>query len=95
MSIPDKAVEAARAAAVERWQTGSADTTQMLLCVSAGLEAAEPYLTDGLRQELKNLREYCGKYVDDPDLSEEGQLAYDDVCISIAQILQRHPEVKS
>lgn len=44
-----------------------------------------------LRDALKELRTYCGKYVDDPDASEAEQLAYDDVCIQLAQILDKHP----
>lgn len=34
----------AKAAALEKWQTGSADTTQMLMCVNAALEAVVPDL---------------------------------------------------
>lgn len=45
-----------------------------------------------LREALKKLRLYCGKFVDDPTSSEDEQVAYDDVCIQIAQILAAHPE---
>lgn len=46
MKITDAARKAARDAALSRWGTGSADTTQMLLSVDAALVAALPHLTD-------------------------------------------------
>ncbi len=40
--IADEIRKAAHAAAIERWNTGSADTTQMLMSVDAALQAALP-----------------------------------------------------
>jgi hypothetical protein len=37
--VTEEAIEAANQAALAKWQTGSADTTQMLLCVHAALAA--------------------------------------------------------
>ena len=49
-------------------------------------------MTDqGLRDALKELRTYCGKYVDDPNAPEAEQLAYDDVAIQLSQMLAKHP----
>lgn len=48
--VTDHAVEAAKDAALEKWQHGSADTTQMLLSVRAGLEAAVPFLQGSAKQ---------------------------------------------
>lgn len=52
MKISDEAVEAARTAALARWYTGSADTTQMLLSVFAGIKATLPYLERSDSEEL-------------------------------------------
>jgi hypothetical protein len=45
-----------------------------------------------LRDALEKLQLYCAKYVDDPDSSEDEQLAYDDVRIQLTQILAAHPD---
>ena len=52
MKISDEAYDAARAAALGRWYAGSADTTQMLLSVFAGIEAMLPYLERSDSEEL-------------------------------------------
>lgn len=66
----------------------------------AALEAALPLLlptreeiaaVSDLRAALKDLLSYCAKYVDDPDASEDEQIAYDDVHIRLAQLLGQHP----
>lgn len=40
-----------------------------------------------LRSALEGLRVYCGSRVDDPNSSEEEQVAYDDVAIRAAEML--------
>jgi hypothetical protein len=85
VEIPEEAAFlAARQAALARWQTGSADTTQMLMSVDAALLAALPYLAPagdgGLRAAMEKLA---------------GDMAYDssDGGAKIRAVLDAHPAV--
>ena len=59
--ITNEVRKAARDAALHRWGTGSADTTQMLLSVDAALEAALPHLTSTREQIAEALHAHDQK----------------------------------
>jgi len=54
VTIPDETWPVAKTAALIRWETGSADTTQMLLCVRAALEAAVPAILAAERRRISD-----------------------------------------
>ena len=70
--LPEEVRKVARDAAVERWLTGSADTTQMLLSVDAALLAALPHLRQAGRKEAGEEIASALEALQDPDADSRG-----------------------